>query len=71
MRSLLLLTMLTIFFTCCEVGVRTSSAVTVVVDKGKSTEVSEHKLVKDEIEYYIYCQFKGGIHVINHTKEKL
>ena len=73
MRKILGLTMLTLFFTCCEVTTRTSTASDIVTDDFpfKISEVREQKLMKDDIEYFIYYQYEGGLHVVNHTKELL
>ena len=71
MKKILGLTMLTLFFTCCEVGVRTSSAKVIIEGNMSERNVNEYKHVKDGIEYYIFYQFDGGLHVINHTKELL
>lgn len=73
MKKILGMTMLTLFFTCCEVGVKNSNAGTVITDDfyDEINEVHEEKLIKDEVEYYIYYQYKGGLAVVNHTKELL
>jgi hypothetical protein len=73
MKKVLGLLMLTIVFTCCDLGVRPSSAGNMLTNDFHTNlrNVHEHKINKDGIEYYIYYQYDGGLHVVNHTKELL
>jgi len=72
MKKILGLFMLTAFFTCCEVGVKPSSAEVAKTGNagGGHGIVYMEKTYEDGIQYNIYHLYQG-VHVINHTKEKL
>ena len=81
MRKLLGLLVLTAVFTCCDVSVKQSTAKTSnssirVANADRFDKINNTVRVVDGIEYHIYTKTTsysavGGIHVINHTKEKL
>lgn len=72
MKKILGLIALTIVFTCCDIGTRESSAGTMVTEKIYSYGIVylETKMVKD-MQYDVYYQKDGGVHVVNVTKDEL
>ena len=72
MKKLLGLTFLTLFFTCCDIGVRTSSA-------GSYSKVDDPPLGGiyatthniNGMDYRIFSMYNGGMCVVNVTKDKL
>lgn len=82
MKKIFGLIALTTVFTCCDIGIRDTSAKSKKDDTFIKTisfeEVIINKLSIDGIEYHVYTkdnqyvnEGKGGIFVINHTKEQL
>jgi hypothetical protein len=80
MKKFLGLTALVVLFTCCDVGVKNTSASsssnTTLTGASKYDKINKTVSVVDGIEYHIYTKTSnytqvGGIHVVNHTKEKL
>jgi hypothetical protein len=80
MKKLLGLLALTLVFTCCDVGVKNTSASSssnsTHISTGKYDKITKTVNVIDGIEYHIYTKSShyttvGGVHVVNHTKEKL
>lgn len=80
-KKLIGLIALTFVFTCCDVGVRqstasTSNSSTRVANADKYDKINRTVKVVDGVEYHIYTKTTsygsvGGVHVVNHTKEKL
>ena len=72
MKKLLGLFMLTAIFTCCDVGVRQSSAGnSTLVDRPSSNGIYSTTHNINGMDYRIFSMYNGGMCVVNVTKDKL
>jgi len=74
MKRILTLVWLTAILVCCDVGPRqtnakSSKSVYIGTPNYEKVYVTTEKI--DDIEYKIFSMYRGGLHVVNHTKELL